>query len=159
MVCVTVVPLPPPRRPARELSARYNAKYQVTKRKFIKPSFNEIRHVLNLAQVTALRGKLRLLTFDGDCTLYSDGKAMNDPKLARNIVLLLKRGITCALVTAAGYGLNAAKYEHRVQMLLDLLEEHGLSAEERGRFYVLGGESASARHVIGRSTRTASARS
>lgn len=33
-------------------------------------SFNDIRHISNLAQTMALKGHLRLLTMDGDQTLY-----------------------------------------------------------------------------------------
>lgn len=51
----------------------------------------------------------RLVTFDGDCTLYSDGNNFAEHKLARNICLLLRRGVTCALVTAAGYGYKAER--------------------------------------------------
>ena len=75
-------------------------------RRFVRPSFNEVRHVLNLsqarrrgsvppprararivpvthaaAQVLAMRDtNLRLVTFDGDCTLYSDGNNFSDRK-------------------------------------------------------------------------------
>ena len=53
----------------------YDAKYKVSSRRCVQPSFNEVRHVLNLAQVLAMRQtQLRLVSFDGDCTLYSDGK-------------------------------------------------------------------------------------
>jgi len=118
----------------------YDAKYKISTRKFIQPSFNDIRHTMNLAQVNALKGQLKLVTFDGDCTLYSDGNNFAEPKLARNICLLLRRGVTCALVTAAGYGYKAERYEQRIGMLLKAFVEHGLTAEERKRFYVLGGE-------------------
>ena len=80
----------------------YDAKYKVSSRRCVQPSFNEVRHVLNLAQVLAMRQtQLRLVSFDGDCTLYSDGKDFSDPKLARYIALLLRRGVHVALVTAA----------------------------------------------------------
>ena len=59
----------------------------------MQPSFNEVRHVLNLAQVLAMRQtQLRLVSFDGDCTLYSDGKDFSDCKLARFITLLMRQG-------------------------------------------------------------------
>lgn len=62
--------------------------------------------------------KLRLITFDGDCTLYSDGRDFDDDKLARYIALLLKNGVSVALVTAAGYAYDAPKYMGRLRGLL-----------------------------------------
>ena len=47
----------------------YNKKYRITSRKFVYPTFNEIRHIINLAQVLALE-RVGLMTFDGDQTLY-----------------------------------------------------------------------------------------
>ena len=56
---------------------------------------NEIRHVLNLAQVLAVRDtNLRLVTFDGDCTLYSDGSDFSDVKLARFIALPIDKRVS-----------------------------------------------------------------
>jgi IMP and pyridine-specific 5'-nucleotidase len=56
--------------PLRDAWLMYDAKYRVSCRRFVQPSFNEIRHILNLAQVLAMRKtKLRLVSFDGDCTL------------------------------------------------------------------------------------------
>ena len=118
----------------------YDAKYCVSARRFVPPSFDEVRHILNLAQVMAMRGTLRLITLDGDCTLYSDGKDFSDAKLARFITLLMREGVCVALVTAAGYGYDAPKYERRLSGLLRYFAAHQLEAEVAGRFYVLGGE-------------------
>ena len=41
--------------PLREAWAVYDAKYKVSSRRCVQPSFNEVRHVLNLAQVLAMR--------------------------------------------------------------------------------------------------------
>ena len=38
----------------------YDAKYKVSSRRCVQPSFNEVRHVLNLAQVLAMRRTLTL---------------------------------------------------------------------------------------------------
>lgn len=46
----------------------YDGEKALTGRKFVPPSFNDIRHILNIAQVLALTGKLRLITFDGTAT-------------------------------------------------------------------------------------------
>lgn len=119
----------------------YDAKYRVTKRRFVKPSFNDIRHVFNLAQVNELAADtsdLRLITLDGDCTLYSDGKNFEDEKLARFIGLLLCHGVHVALVTAAGYGYDSPKYETRIGSLLASFSM--LPDAAKRRFFVLGGE-------------------
>ena len=181
----------------------YDAKYGVSKRRFINVSFNEIRHVCNLAQLKAfsknelqasressaakklnkaasatdaaaayvvaqspprdsstakqpfkLAGPplepmtttkpflpLKLVTFDGDCTLYSDGAAMKNVDLANALIDLMMHGIYVGLVTAAGYGHDAPRYEARVRLLLNTLETRkDIDAETASRFFVLGGE-------------------
>lgn len=133
--------------PLREAFEVYNEKHQITKRKHIAVSFNEIRHILNLAQIMALRkestadsngsmenaGSLlnsitairsddlsdhgspkqlngpSLITFDGDQTLYSDGANFeSNPRLANYLYLLLRHGVSIAVVTAAGYEYNVS---------------------------------------------------
>lgn len=152
-----------------------------TKRKHIQPSFNEIRHILNLAQIIALhkKGSLlleddllteqpakganssettgdceaatlasnnllvgpRLVTFDGDQTLYSDGANFeSNPRLAFYIYQLLRHGVAVAVVTAAGYEYEVAKYEYRLSGLLRYFQQRDLTAEECERFYLFGGE-------------------
>ena len=120
----------------------YDAKYKVSSRRCVQASFNEVRHVLNLAQVLAMREtRLRLVSFDGDCTLYSDGKDFSDPKLARFIALLLSRGgVHVALVTAAGYAYDAQRYMRRLAGLFAYFELHQLATDVVARFWVLGGE-------------------
>ena len=127
--------------PMREAFHIYDAKYSISCRKHIPPSFNEVRHILNLAQVIALGGDLSLITFDGDQTLYTDGSNFEDSAdLALGIVDLLKFGLHVAVITAAGYGLDGAKYEVRLRGLLDAFVAQKLSADEMSRFYVFGGE-------------------
>mmetsp|Transcript_29048 Transcript_29048/g.69202 ORF Transcript_29048/g.69202 Transcript_29048/m.69202 type:complete len:560 (-) Transcript_29048:100-1779(-) len=224
------------RLPLRKAFEAYNAKYGVTKRKYICISFNEIRQILNLAQVIAMihpysegapsdedrspltagsnvaqsvadsralqawasetpredgdgegshkrkgsEGSLisngsnssprphvterrersescaieeglslleggfkgpKLLCFDGDQTLYSDGANFEQsPKLAKYLYLLLKHGATIAVVTAAGYEYQSAKYELRLSGLLAYFKERGLGEEQCSRFYIFGGE-------------------
>ena len=142
--------------PLREAFLFYNSKHRLTNRKHIQISFNEIRHVLNMAQIMALREPLtaaptdtakgdgetlaaksvdgdddddddefgatdtemttggdttgltefngpKLITFDGDQTLYSDGSNFeSNHKLANYLYRLLKHGVNIAVVTAAG---------------------------------------------------------
>eukprot|EP00548_Thalassiothrix_antarctica_P005128 CAMPEP_0194137600 /NCGR_PEP_ID=MMETSP0152-20130528/7482_1 /TAXON_ID=1049557 /ORGANISM="Thalassiothrix antarctica, Strain L6-D1" /LENGTH=399 /DNA_ID=CAMNT_0038834699 /DNA_START=360 /DNA_END=1559 /DNA_ORIENTATION=+ len=83
----------------------------------------------------------KLITFDGDQTLYSDGSNFeSNPRLANYLYLLLKHGVTVAVVTAAGYEYNTEKYEYRLSGLLAYFAEHQLSSEDCSRFYLFGGE-------------------
>jgi hypothetical protein len=202
--------------PLRKAFVAYNKKYAVTKRKFITISFNELRHILNLAQIMALRGEggdeedradlrknlntwtnspgylkdgarllppallptnfslgepaviedkevenskiekfeawgngpfknefkgPKMMTFDGDQTLYSDGANFEgNPQLANYLYLLLRHGVTLAVVTAAGYEYNTEKYEMRLSGLLHYFKSKNLPAEDCERFYLFGGE-------------------
>ena len=59
----------------------------ISSRRFVPPSFNDIRLILNTAQVKGLAaaGPLDLATFDGDVTLYDDGKSLepDNPVITR----------------------------------------------------------------------------
>jgi IMP and pyridine-specific 5'-nucleotidase len=63
---------------------RYQDKIRsISYRRFVPPSFNDVRLILNTAQIIAITsaGPLDLATFDGDVTLYDDGQSlepMND---------------------------------------------------------------------------------
>lgn len=167
------------RLPLRRAFGIYNEKHKLTNRKHIQISFNEIRHILNLAQVMTMRsptdleesqkdkfahsssnlsedddgeikedsiqpGQLngpRMITFDGDQTLYTDGANFDsNPRLANYLYLLLRHGVTVAIVTAAGYEYNTEKYEFRLSGLLDYFKARGLTPEECERFFLFGGE-------------------
>jgi IMP-specific 5''-nucleotidase. len=54
-----------------------NKRY-ISSRRFVSPSFNDVRLILNSAQIMAVTtyGTLQLATFDGDVTLYDDGKSL-----------------------------------------------------------------------------------
>mmetsp|Transcript_1259 Transcript_1259/g.2734 ORF Transcript_1259/g.2734 Transcript_1259/m.2734 type:complete len:606 (-) Transcript_1259:102-1919(-) len=93
-----------------------------------------------LPMQTTLPGP-KLICFDGDQTLYSDGANFeNSPKLSKYLYLLLKHGVTIAVVTAAGYEYQAEKYELRLSGLLAYFKERGLEGEDLERFYIFGGE-------------------
>jgi IMP and pyridine-specific 5'-nucleotidase len=127
--------------PMRKAFKIYDEKYAVSQRRHLPPTFNEIRHILNLAQVIALSQSLSMISFDGDQTLYSDGGNFDDnEELAMGIIYLMKSGVKVALITAAGYGLNNEKYEVRLGGLLEKFVSSDLTEEEVGRFYVFGGE-------------------
>jgi IMP and pyridine-specific 5'-nucleotidase len=127
--------------PMRKAYQIYDDKYAISQRRHLPPTFNEIRHILNLAQAVALAKSLSLLSFDGDQTLYTDGGNFDDnEELAMGIIHLMKSGVKVAIVTAAGYGLDNTKYEIRLGGLLDKFVSCQLTEEEVGRFYVFGGE-------------------
>lgn len=82
-----------------------------------------------------------MITFDGDQTLYSDGANFEgNPQLAHYLYLLLKHGVTLAVVTAAGYEYERERYEMRLSGLLRYFKARGLSTEDCERFYLFGGE-------------------
>lgn len=117
---------------------------KISCRRFVPPSFNDIRLILNSAQMLGLvhGGPLELVTFDGDVTLYPDGHSLSphNPVIPR-ILNLMSRGTKVAIVTAAGYT-ESSKYYGRLYGLLDGVKE----AVEAGELHtpelvILGGES------------------
>ena len=83
----------------------------------------------------------KMITFDGDQTLYSDGSNFDsNPSLASYLCQLLKQGVIVAVVTAAGYEYNVEKYEFRLSGLLNYFKAKKLTEEECERFLLFGGE-------------------
>lgn len=142
-----------------EAFQRYDKKYRIMSRNFVYPSSNEVRHILNLAQVLAFEKRepwahipdmrkyslyenppIQLVCFDGDQTLYSDGMNFSDQILAQQILGLMENGVRICLVTAANYQSDGAKYERRLKGLLKFFEERRVSEQVAGRFYVVGGQ-------------------
>jgi IMP and pyridine-specific 5'-nucleotidase len=77
----------------------------ISRRRFVAPSFNDIRLVLNTSQIMSLSksGPLELVTFDGDVTLYEDGQSLEaDSPVIPRMLALLRRGTRIGVVTAAG---------------------------------------------------------
>ena len=100
--------------PLREAFLNSKVRYGISGRRYVPPSFNDIRRIMNSAQVMAGAENLKLITFDGDMTLYDDGKDFTeDNSLTTLLVRLLQKDINVAIVTAAGYGDNPAKYEKK----------------------------------------------
>ncbi|KAJ1801337.1 IMP 5'-nucleotidase [Coemansia sp. RSA 2399] len=127
--------------PLAEAFTRIDLKNKISTRKHVPPSFNDVRRILNMAQLMAISPKLQLVTFDGDMTLYDDGRNFEeDSDLTRLLVALLRRGIAVAIVTAAGYGDDPPKYETRLSGLLRGFAAAQLDSADVARFYVLGGE-------------------
>ena len=106
------------------------------------PNFAELRHVLNIAQVHASAAAgLRLITFDADGTLYADGAHMqHDNEMIALIIRLLQLGVDVAIVTAAGYPDDAARFEQRVHGLLAAFAARRLPRSVTDRFHIMGGE-------------------
>ncbi|QDS75538.1 hypothetical protein FKW77_005392 [Venturia effusa] len=125
-------------------------KYQDDKRfiswrRFVAPSFNDIRLILNTAQILSLvrAGGLELVTFDGDVTLYDDGKslhAVDDAAIISRLMDLLMQGTKIGIVTAAGYT-EAKKYYDRLKGLLDAVDESDMPSTLKENLVVMGGES------------------
>lgn len=115
----------------------------ISYRRFVPPSFNDIRLVLNTAQVMSLvrSGPLELVTFDGDVTLYDDGmNLLPDNPIIAKILQLMRRGSKIGIVTAAGYT-KARPYYERLHGLLDAIQASDLPLESRQNLIVMGGES------------------
>lgn len=84
---------------------------------------------------------MKLITFDGDYTLYADGQDFaKDSALVGLIISLLEHGIKVAIVTAAGYPGDAVRYEQRLSGLLDGFRNFKKNKDIFSNFYVLGGE-------------------
>ncbi|KAI9830438.1 MAG: IMP 5'-nucleotidase [Sarea resinae] len=116
----------------------------ISSRRFVPPSFNDIRLILNTAQVISLvrSGPIQLVTFDGDVTLYDDGESLTEsnPVIPR-ILSLMKQGAKIGIVTAAGYT-EAARYYGRLHGLLDAIKASSdLTSSQKHNLVVLGGES------------------
>ena len=127
--------------PLRQALAEYDEFCALTKRKYVKPNFAEVRHVVNIAQVHASAKEVKLVTFDADGTLYADGKHFEeDNQMIDKIIQLMEIGVHVAIVTAAGYPGDCKKFEGRLRGLLDSFKENELTAETRKRFSVMGGE-------------------
>lgn len=122
-----------------------DARRRISYRRFVPPSFNDIRLVLNTAQAMALvrqPGPIELVTFDGDVTLYNDGESLlpENPVISR-ILALMSRGTRIGIVTAAGYT-EARRYYERLHGLLDAIAlSPVLSAAQKQNLVVMGGES------------------
>ncbi|KAI9743792.1 MAG: IMP 5'-nucleotidase [Claussenomyces sp. TS43310] len=116
----------------------------ISSRRFVPPSFNDIRLILNTAQIMGVlaSGPLDLATFDGDVTLYDDGQSLEPTNVViGRIIDLMSRNTKIGIVTAAGY-LEAERYYGRLHGLLEAVKVTPLlTAEQRQNLVVMGGES------------------
>ncbi|ODQ68204.1 IMP-specific 5'-nucleotidase 1 [Nadsonia fulvescens var. elongata DSM 6958] len=116
-------------------------------RRLVAPSFNDIRIILNTAQAMSLAdGKLplKLVTFDGDVTLYDDGMSLEiDSPVIAPLINLLSRNVFVGIVTAAGYSEKSGEmYAKRLHGLLkSITVSRVLTLEQKTNLLVMGGES------------------
>ncbi|KAI0203288.1 IMP-specific 5-nucleotidase [Astrocystis sublimbata] len=118
-------------------------KRYISSRRFVSPSFNDVRLILNSAQLMAVttHGTLQLATFDGDVTLYDDGESLEpgSPIIAR-MLDLLEKNVKIGIVTAAGYT-TADLYYARLHGLLDAIAQSStLTPQQRQNIIIMGGE-------------------
>ncbi|KAK6457518.1 IMP 5'-nucleotidase [Scheffersomyces xylosifermentans] len=128
----------------------------ISKRRLVSPSFNDVRNILNTAQILALSkiykdhqksgSKLKLVTFDGDVTLYEDGKSLTeDDPVVKRLITLLSMNLFVSVVTAAGYPgqSGVSKYYERLKGLIDAMNNKDciLTPEQKENLLVMGGES------------------
>lgn len=140
--------------PLKEAFLIEDQRKQISKRRLVSPSFNDVRAILNTAQVLALLKiykdseklgtKLKLVTFDGDVTIYEDGHSLVelDPVVSR-LMKLLELDIFVGVVTAAGYPGSAGvpQYYQRLKGLIDAINKSTLKPHQKENLLVMGGES------------------
>eukprot|EP01055_Gregarina_sp_Pseudo9_P000636 Gregarina_sp_Pseudo_9__635@NODE_1404_length_1629_cov_10_464780_g1306_i0_p1_GENE_NODE_1404_length_1629_cov_10_464780_g1306_i0NODE_1404_length_1629_cov_10_464780_g1306_i0_p1_ORF_typecomplete_len467_score96_15ISN1/PF06437_11/1_1e105PMM/PF03332_13/0_00017Hydrolase_3/PF08282_12/2_2e02Hydrolase_3/PF08282_12/0_032Sof1/PF04158_14/0_074MraZ/PF02381_18/3_3e02MraZ/PF02381_18/1_1_NODE_1404_length_1629_cov_10_464780_g1306_i0361403 len=126
--------------PLREAFKRMDNKYRITKRRHVPVSIHEIRQTFNLAQVLVSARNLRLLSFDGDETLYRNGACFDDKELADLLISIIKHDCYVVVVTAAAYGQESEQYEARLKGLLSAMKTAELSPRELSYFLLFGGE-------------------
>ncbi|CAM1501690.1 Fc.00g036740.m01.CDS01 [Cosmosporella sp. VM-42] len=117
-------------------------KRYISSRRFVAPSFNDVRLILNSAQTMAVtNGALQLATFDGDVTLYDDGQSLEpDSPVISRLLDLLRKNIKIGIVTAAGYT-SADRYYERLHGLLDAIAESpDLDPIQKQNIIIMGGE-------------------
>lgn len=77
---------------------QYDAMTNLSRRRFVPPTFAEVRRIFNLATVHASAPALRLLTLDADDTIYGDGLSLTvDSPMIPLITKLLKLGVHVSL--------------------------------------------------------------
>lgn len=129
----------------------------ISSRRFVAPSFNDIRLILNTAQIMAmiqpkpyrlLKAKvqpgLELLTFDGDVTLYEDGASLHSPEANPVILRLLhflSQDVRIGIVTAAGYTQPQHYFSRLSGLLLAVKLSPELAAAQKSNLIIMGGES------------------
>ncbi|KAK9479444.1 IMP-specific 5-nucleotidase [Lipomyces japonicus] len=124
-----------------------DSKRAISSRRLVSPSFNDVRLILNSAQILSLANgdlPLKLVTLDGDVTLYDDGKSLTrDSNVIPVLLELLKRDIAIGIVTAAGYSdTSGTRYTERLEGLIHAITiSTDLTDQQKQNLLVMGGES------------------
>lgn len=133
----------------------------ISSRRFVPPSFNDIRLILNTAQIMSLvrprhptrdtssltygPSQLKLLTFDGDVTLYDDGASLTSPgadPIITRLLYFLSHDIRIGIVTAAGYTDPQAYFTRLSGLLLAIHSPSSpLTPTQKSNLIIMGGES------------------
>lgn len=98
--------------------------------------------LLALTNSSSPNTKLRLITFDGDVTLYPDGSTLlpSNPVIPF-LIDLLSQGVHIGIVTAAGYPeQSGSEYTRRLAGLLEAVAQSNLSMQQKNNLGILGGE-------------------
>ncbi|KAH3669439.1 hypothetical protein OGAPHI_001560 [Ogataea philodendri] len=123
----------------------------ISKRRLVAPSFNDIRLILNTAQLLEMSRcfhsktseylKLQLITFDGDITLYDDGQNFDAKSpILPHMIQLMAKNLYVGIVTAAGYS-DGSKYYERLKGLIDEVQTSPLLTDsQRDNLLIMGGE-------------------
>ncbi|KAK9374599.1 IMP-specific 5-nucleotidase [Lipomyces chichibuensis] len=133
--------------PLEEAFYAQDAKRAISCRRLVSPSFNDIRLILNTAQIMTLASghePLKLVTLDGDVTLYEDGQSLtHDSPVIPVLLELLKRDIAIGIVTAAGYAdTSGTRYKERLEgILVKVRDSTELTPAQKRNLLVMGGES------------------
>lgn len=92
--------------------------------------------------LTTQDGPPKLVTFDGDVTLYEDGQCLlPDSPVIQKILWLLKNGLCVGVVTAAGYT-DSTRYLERLHGLLHAIRDsEEMTPQQKENLIILGGES------------------
>ncbi|KAK9454240.1 IMP-specific 5-nucleotidase [Dipodascopsis uninucleata] len=125
-----------------------DAKRAISCRRLVSPSFNDVRLILNTAQIISLaegEHQVRLVTLDGDVTLYEDGRSLTrDSPVVPLLIELLHRDIAVGIVTAAGYPeKSGVKYAERLEGLIYALRTSNADAltdKQKENLLIMGGE-------------------
>ena len=121
-----------------------DARARLRARRFVPPSFAEVRRVVNEATVVAAAPSVSLLTLDADNTIYSDGGTLTfDAPIVPLLVRILRTGVRVAIVTAASYPGQPERFEARLEGLLAAASfaiEAGAPSTLLDNFWVMGGQ-------------------
>eukprot|EP00123_Amoebidium_parasiticum_P013581 comp22041_c3_seq1/m.32012 comp22041_c3_seq1/g.32012 ORF comp22041_c3_seq1/g.32012 comp22041_c3_seq1/m.32012 type:complete len:499 (-) comp22041_c3_seq1:163-1659(-) len=127
--------------PLRQAFMAYDKTVHLSEREHIAPTPNDIRKILNVAQVQAVAKQVKLVTFDLEQALCREGQQFDaSSNLADLLIRLLRVGIHVGIILSAGYVSNPTRYEERLGGLLNRFRRTSSGPDEITRFHVVGGQ-------------------